>query len=81
MSEVITIRFRCGGERIVLSGQQQHKTLKHLFQQWQVPTWQRDRIPLVFCNDVLVAIVGYCYADGYDASEDETGFIPTLQKY
>lgn len=81
MSKALSIRFRCGGERIVLSGQQQHKTLKHLFQQWQVPTWQRDRIPLLFCNNELVAIVGYVYAEGYTATEHETGFMPTVQKH
>lgn len=78
ISQPLTIHFRRGGERILLSGQSHHKSLKHLFQQWQIPIWQRDRIPLVFCDDVLVAVVGYAYADGYIAMADETGFIPTL---
>lgn len=81
MSQALTIRFRCGGERIVLSGQQQHKSLKHLFQQWQVPAWQRERIPLVFIDDVLVAVVGYAYAEGYGVTEHDIGFIPTLQNH
>jgi tRNA(Ile)-lysidine synthase len=76
----LTVHFRCGGEQIVLAGQQQHKSLKHLFQQWQVPTWQRDRIPLIFCEDVLVAVVGYGYANDYVATEQEQGFIPSLIK-
>ena len=80
LSRGLTIRFRCGGEQIVLAGQQQHKSLKHLFQQWQVPTWQRDRIPLIYCEDVLIAVVGYAYADGYVAIDQEQGFIPSLIK-
>ena len=80
LSSRLTIHFRHGGELIVLAGQQQHKSLKHLFQQWQVPTWQRDRIPLIFCEDVLVAVVGYAYANGYVATEQEQGFIPSLEK-
>tara|TARA_R110002050_G_scaffold9504_1_gene33419 strand:+ start:582240 stop:583559 length:1320 start_codon:yes stop_codon:yes gene_type:complete len=80
LSRELTIHFRRGGEQIVLAGQQQHKSLKHLFQQWQVPSWQRDRIPLIFCEDVLVAVVGYAYARGYVAAEQEQGFIPLLVK-
>lgn len=76
----LSVHFRCGGEQIVLAGQQHHKSLKHLFQQWQVPTWQRDRIPLVFCDDILVAVVGYGYANDYVAAEQEQGFIPALIK-
>lgn len=78
LSRGLTVRFRCGGEQIVLSGQQQHKSLKHLFQQWQVPTWQRDRIPLIFCEDILVAVVGYGYASGYVAIGQEQGCVPSL---
>lgn len=78
LSRGLSIHFRCGGEKIVLAGQQQHKSLKHLFQQWLVPTWQRDRIPLLFCDNELVAVVGYGYADGYIATGQEQGFIPAL---
>lgn len=81
LSRELTVHFRGGGEQIVLAGQQQHKSLKHLFQQWQVPTWQRDRIPLIFCENELVAVVGYGYANGYIATEHEQGFIPTLIKH
>jgi len=81
LSRELTVHFRCGGEQIVLAGQLQHKSLKHLFQQWQVPTWQRDRIPLLFCEGVLVAVVGYGYANGYVATQQEQGFIPSLIKH
>lgn len=80
LSRGLTLQFRSGGEQIVLAGQQHHKSLKHLFQQWQIPTWQRDRIPLLFCEDELVAVVGYGYANGYVAIGQEQGFIPTLVK-
>ena len=80
LSQDLFIHFRRGGEQIVLAGQRQHKSLKHLFQQWQVPTWQRDRIPLIFCENELVAVVGYAYADGYVATELEQGFVPVLIK-
>ena len=55
----ITVRFRQGGEHIKLAYNASTQSLKKLFQSWGVPTWERDRIPLIFSDDRLVAIVGY----------------------
>jgi len=60
--EKVTVRFRQGGERILLRGH--HHTLKNLLQEWGVPPWQRDRLPLVFAGEVLAAVPGYAVADG-----------------
>lgn len=55
----LTVRFRIGGEHCVLPNRTGSHTLKNLFQEWNVPTWQRDFIPLVYCDNELIAIVGY----------------------
>lgn len=57
----IELRFRQGGEKIVLHGQ--HKELKKLFQDWKIPPWLRDDIPLIYVNDQLAVIVGYAVSD------------------
>ncbi|MFJ1267171.1 tRNA lysidine(34) synthetase TilS [Legionella lytica] len=57
----ITIRFRQGGETLVLHGQT--KQLKKLFQEWQIPPWQRERTPLLYINDELAAVVNYAISD------------------
>lgn len=75
----LTIRFRQGGERIKPQGQSHHKSLKHLFQQWAIPPWQRDRIPLVFCGDKLVAVVGYCISEAAIVSKGQQGYLPILK--
>jgi len=75
----LTIRFRQGGERIKPQGQSHHKTLKHLFQQWAIPPWQRDRIPLLFGGDELVAVVGYCISDSAIVSKGQQGYFPILK--
>jgi tRNA(Ile)-lysidine synthase len=75
----LTIRFRQGGERIKPQGQNHHKSLKHLFQQWAIPPWQRDRIPLLFCGDELVAVVGHCISDAAIVSKGQQGYFPTLK--
>lgn len=62
-AEKVTIRFRQGGEVIVLHGHT--KSLKKLFQQWKVPPWKRDSIPLIFIDDVLAVVVGYATGDNF----------------
>lgn len=58
---LVEIKFRKGGERLLLGGM--HKSLKKLFQEWKIPPWLREEIPLIYVNHALVAVVGYAYAD------------------
>lgn len=57
----ISIKFRQGGELFVLH--QQTKQLKKLFQEWRVPVWRREHIPLLYINQQLAAVVGYAISD------------------
>lgn len=57
----LTIRYRQGGELFSWHGQTKH--LKKLFQEWKVPPWLRDSIPLVYINDQLAVVVGYAVSD------------------
>ena len=59
----LSIRFRQGGERIQPAGRQGHRELKKLFQEVALPEWQRERIPLLYAGDQLVAVVGYWLAE------------------
>ncbi len=53
----ITVRFRQGGERLYLSGRQGSRSLKKLMQEWRIPPWLRDRIPLLYQDECLVAVL------------------------
>ena len=59
----LTVRFRQGGEKLKLPKRGAHD-LKDLMQEWDIPTWLRDRIPLVYCDDKIIAVVGYWSVDG-----------------
>ena len=72
------MRFRQGGEKIQLAGHQQHHDLKNCLQQWQVPPWQRARIPLLFAGTELVAVCGYAVSEKAVAAAGETGWWPTV---
>lgn len=63
----IRVGFRQGGEVIRLRGQT--KSLKTLWQAWHVPPWQRDKIPLIYIDDCLAAVVGYAVSDVYYARD------------
>jgi tRNA(Ile)-lysidine synthase len=52
----LTIQFRQGGETIVLPGRVGHHAVKKLMQEWGIPPWLRNRIPLVYCDEQLVQI-------------------------
>lgn len=63
----IFVRFRQGGEEFFLNGQT--KRLKKLFQEWGVPPWLRERVPLIYFNDKLAAVVGYAMSDLFFTKE------------
>ncbi|HEX7034807.1 MAG TPA: tRNA lysidine(34) synthetase TilS [Pseudomonadales bacterium] len=57
----VEVRFRRGGERLRLQGR--HRSLKHLLQQARVPPWERDRLPLLFDAEGLLAVPGIGWRD------------------
>jgi len=52
----LRVRFRCGGERVLEADHRHHKRLKKMFQAAGVVPWMREHVPLVFCDDVLLAV-------------------------
>lgn len=70
----VQIRFRRGGEscRPVGRGEQHHE-LKKLMQEWGVPPWQRERIPLLYVQDEIAAVIGFCICEGYAADHQTQG--------
>jgi len=56
--EVLTVRFRTGGERLKPFGKCHHRALKNLFQEANIPPWERDRIPFLYHKDMLIAVLG-----------------------
>lgn len=53
----VTVRFRQGGER-VQGTQGSHLALKTLFQAAGIPSWERERIPLIYLGDELQVVFG-----------------------
>jgi tRNA(Ile)-lysidine synthase len=65
----IKVCMRQGGEKIRLPGRSGHHSLKKLFQEADIPTWEREVLPLIYLNDKLAAVADlWISADFY--SED-----------
>lgn len=75
--EPLSVRFRCGGERCQPVGRQHHHDLKKLFQALAIPPWRRDRIPLIYIDNRLAAVVGYWVCEPFQAKNDEPGLLVT----
>lgn len=69
------VRFRSQGERFHAAGRVGSHPLKKLFQEWGVPPWQRARIPLIYAQGELVAVVGFAYHAHKLAAGNEQGMI------
>lgn len=53
-----SIRLRAGGERFRPDPRRPRRTLKNLFQEAGIPPHERERLPLLFCEDDLVWVPG-----------------------
>lgn len=68
----LTVRYRKGGEKIQPVGHAHTRKLKKLLQEEGVVPWMRERIPLVYSGDELVAVADLWIAAGA-ASSPGTG--------
>ncbi len=67
------VRFRRGGERCQPLNRVASQTLKKLFQEYAVPPWLRDRVPLIYVGDALAAVGGYWVCKDFAAGEGDEG--------
>lgn len=56
LEQGLSIEVREGGEEIQLAGQGHTRKLKKLLQEEAIVPWMRDRLPLLYCGDKLVAV-------------------------
>ncbi|WP_455216957.1 tRNA lysidine(34) synthetase TilS [Kaarinaea lacus] len=70
----VDVRFRQGGEEIQPAGRQGHHILKKLFQEEGIPPWERDRLPLLYLGDELIAVADLWIAEGFQAEPGSLGY-------
>lgn len=67
--ELVSVRSRRGGELIKLGEPAFHKAVKKLLQEASVPPWQRDRVPLLYVGERLIAVWNVAVATDYRTPE------------
>ena len=73
---VLHVRLRSGGERLQPDPRRPRRTLKNLFQEAGVPSWQRKKLPLLYRGDELVWAPGLGVDARYAAAEKSSGWVP-----
>ncbi|HSD55338.1 MAG TPA: tRNA lysidine(34) synthetase TilS [Burkholderiales bacterium] len=76
----LEIRLRQGGERFRPDPRRPQRELKALLQETGVPTWERERLPLLYCGGRLAWIPGIGVAAALRAGRDEAGIMPFWER-
>ena len=67
---------RGGGERLKLAPHRPQRTLKSLLREAALPPWQRERLPLLFCDGMLAWAPGIGWDCRFAAQDGEAGIVP-----
>ncbi|TDT37783.1 tRNA(Ile)-lysidine synthase [Halospina denitrificans] len=70
----LTVAPRRGGERIQTRPEQPERPLKKWLQEQGIPPWERQRLPLIWHRDELVAVADYWLSPCYKARSGDQGW-------
>ncbi|MHB1144298.1 MAG: tRNA lysidine(34) synthetase TilS [Thiobacillus sp.] len=76
----VTLGVRQGGERLRLQAGGPHRSLKNLLQEHAIPPWQRDRLPLLWCDGRLAWAAGIGLDADLRAAPGEAGVMPRVRQ-
>lgn len=74
----LEVRYREGGEVMALAGRG-HRDLKRLFNEQQVPSFARGRLPLLFLDEQLIAVANLPGLDGSAGANYVLHWQPLIQ--
>jgi len=63
--QVITVRFEHNNPKCLPDYRQHSRSLKKVLQELDIPPWQRKRIPFLYFDDILVAVMGHFVCQPY----------------
>jgi tRNA(Ile)-lysidine synthase len=71
----LRVKNREGGERFKPDIGRPKRTIKRMLQEYNIPPWQRECLPLVFMDEILVAIPNLAVDADLKASPSELGLV------
>ena len=72
-NQQIYVKGRRGGERCKPFGRNKSQKLKKLFQEYEIPLWQRDRLPLIYIGEKLAAVGDLWVCEEFHAQPNKRG--------
>ena len=79
LNRPLKVCFRKGGEKFHPAERRHSQSLKKLFQEANVPPWERDSIPLLYCGDELIAVIGLWLSKQHVVNENEQGWMIDIE--
>jgi tRNA(Ile)-lysidine synthase len=76
LRQPMTLRVRGGGEGLRLSGDGPRRTVRNLLQEAGLPPWQRERLPMLYLGDRLVAVPGLGVDEQFQPAARNRGWQP-----
>jgi tRNA(Ile)-lysidine synthase len=73
IGRALTVKVRTGGEHCHPVERSKSRSLKKLFHEYSVPPWLRDRWPLLYLGEQLIAVPGLFICKGFEAKSTEVG--------
>ena len=74
--DAVTVRVRRGGERLQPDCRRPRRSLKNLLQERGVPSWRRERLPLIYCGGRLAWAAGIGVDCAFQAKSGEPALHP-----
>lgn len=71
----LTVSFAREGVRCRPAGREHSQSLKKLFQECGVPPWMRERTPLIYQDEQLLAVGDWWICAEAAVSDEETGYV------
>jgi tRNA(Ile)-lysidine synthase len=71
----LKVVYRKGGERCQPVSRANSQTLKKLLQEYRVPPWERDYLPLFHVDEKLVSVADLWVCKGYESREEDAWLI------
>ena len=73
LKDDVIIKARVGGERCKPFGRDKSQKIKNLFQEFEIPDWKRNSIPLIYINDRIAAVGDLWVCDEFHTNLNESG--------
>jgi tRNA(Ile)-lysidine synthase len=76
MRQSMSVRVRGGGEELRLVSEGPRRTVRNLLREAGFPPWKRERLPMLYLDDALVAVPGLGVDERFQSGARRRGWLP-----